>query len=525
MVKKNVLTPVLAGVLGVTVAGSGVLYVLDNKDSGKTSDKDNITTDTAVKAKAGETAFARVQDKVQATAEKVEKAFNGELDFAYNGKAEISFGPAVTKDFGVQVKPITIEAKTRQKSGMSEADITAAYDSKTLATLNFIADSANKKVYIKIPELSSAYLTATEDDITKLLDQSGNLRYSLTGTKYGSGNITTMFSNPLGNPNMDKLKEMIDQIDMDALLKDLEEYVDIIKEKIPEGTDKGTVSGDINGNSYNYTVKSVNITGKVISDVTSAVSEKLKNDQTMKDSFTKMGVNVDQYTQMIDSLSKSMTKSKDLNENADKTLFTVDVFYLGDDPTGVEVDFGGTSKFKMISLNSKDVLGIDLSLSSNGKEQMSVKGAFKNENNTINGDFKIVSQKGNTASEFAISVNDLKEQGDLFSGSIKAEVKGGPGISVDSASTADKLDITLKLSENSEEAVTVKLTGEKTDATDVSLPTGDAFNLDEAGLKKYIDTFDKAKFEKTVKDALGDELWNKLQSRKTVSSSGADDWD
>ena len=77
MVKKNVLTPVLAGVLGVTVAGSGVLYVLDNKDGGKTSDKDNITTDTAVKAKAGETAFARVQDKVQATAEKVEKAFNG----------------------------------------------------------------------------------------------------------------------------------------------------------------------------------------------------------------------------------------------------------------------------------------------------------------------------------------------------------------------------------------------------------------------------------------------------------------
>lgn len=516
MVKKNVLTPVLAGVLGVTVAGSGVLYVLDNKDS-KDAEKDakDGVTDTVDGVKVGETAFARVQDKVEATAEKVERAIKGELDFAYNGKAEITFGPAVTDNFGVALKPITIEAKTRQKAGMSEADISAAYDSKTLATLNFIADSNNKKIYIKVPELSGAYLTATEDELRKLLDSSGNMMNQFR-TVNTSGTATAMASAPMQGMDPEKLKEMLDQIDVDALLKDLEEYVDVVKSKIPEGTDKGTISGDINGNSYNYTVKSVNITGKVISDIASAVGDKLKDDQTMKDTFTKMGMDVNQYSQMIDTMSKSMSQSKDVQENADKTVFTVDVFYLGDDPTGIELDMGGSGKVKMVALNSKDVLGLDFSAVSNGKEALSAKGAFKNDGGTINGDFKIVANaSGDTSSEINLSVKDLKEQGEMFSGSINAEFKSNKesvGFAVDSASTADKLDVTFKMTQDSKEGFTVKLTGQKTDATDVELPTGDAYQLDEQGLKKYMETVDENKLKERIKDALGDELWNKFNS-------------
>lgn len=524
MVKKNVLTPVLAGVLGVTVAGSGVLYVLDNKDGNKSSDK-GTDTETSVKAKAGETAFARVQDKVEATAEKVEKAFKGELDFAYNGKAEITFGPAVTKEFGTEIKPITIEAKTRQKGGMSEADLSAAYDSKVLATLNFIADSNNNKIYIKVPELSGAYLTATEEEFKKLLDQSGNLQNVLTSTRYGSGNATALTSSGLQTPDMNKLKAAVDQIDVDALLKDLEEYVDIIKDKIPEGKDNGKVEGDINGNSYSYTVKTVEVTGKVISDVASAVAEKLKTDDSMKDTFAQMGVNAEQYTQLMTSMAQSMTGSKDLQENQDKVMFTVDVFYNGDDPSGFQLDVGGKTTIKMVSINTKDVLGIDLSAVSNGKEAVSVKGAFKSENETVNGDLTLKANvAGNNSNEIKLTVKDLKEAGDFFSGSIDLDItsnSGKSGLSLNSASTADKLDITFKMTKDSQDGCTVKLTGEKTDATDVSLPTGDSFNLDEDGLKKYIETIDKDKFEKTVKDALGEELWNKFQSNTNHSN----DWD
>ena len=46
MVKKNVLTPVLAGVLGLSIVGSGVGYYMVNKDGGNGADKGKSKSST-----------------------------------------------------------------------------------------------------------------------------------------------------------------------------------------------------------------------------------------------------------------------------------------------------------------------------------------------------------------------------------------------------------------------------------------------------------------------------------------------
>lgn len=503
MVKKNVLTPVLAGVLGVTVAGSGVLYLLDNKSADTSDDKNGSGT----KDKVGETAFSRVQDKVESTAEKVEQAIKGELDFAYNGKAEITFGPAVTKELDFMPKPVAIEAKTKQKGGLSEAEFSASYDSKTIATLNFIADSKNDKIYIRIPELSSAYLTATQAELEKLLESSQELMDMVPG------NMTALSISAAQDPNMDQLMELLEQIDMDALLEDLEQYVDLVTEKIPEAKDSGTIEGDINGNSYSYTVQSVNITGQVIVDMIDAAAEKAKGDKVLKDTFEKLGVGAS-YDQLISSLSTSIKQSS-AQSDLSTTLFTVDIYYDGDDPTGIKFDMPGQASIKMVAINTSDVLGIDLSAVSEGNEVLSLKGAFKNENDVINGDITLSANdtEDDDIAEFKLSVKDLKEQGDMFSGSIKAEIKSDTesvAFTLDSASTADKLDLTFKLLADDQEGITVKLTGEKTDASDISLPSGEAYPIDENGIKSYMSSIDQNKFMDNLRSALGDELYNMM---------------
>ncbi len=70
MVKNKVLTPVLAGVLGLSIVGSGLGYYFVNKDSndGKTE--------------GGKAKLTQVADNINNTLGTAEKAIKGELDLA-----------------------------------------------------------------------------------------------------------------------------------------------------------------------------------------------------------------------------------------------------------------------------------------------------------------------------------------------------------------------------------------------------------------------------------------------------------
>ncbi|MBR1392344.1 MAG: hypothetical protein IJ561_00750 [Ruminococcus sp.] len=504
MVKRNVLTPVLSGVLAVTVAGSGALYVLDKKDGNDSTDEKN---------KSEQSTLERVADRVEATADLVEKAIKGELDFSYNSKVELQFGKYLTDQLGAELKPISLEAKTKQKAGKSEADIIAAYDSNALATLNIVVDNEAGVLYVKVPELSDGYLTTTADDMQKIID-------SYTQSMQQSYNQALAEA----DVDMDELQKMLEEIDIDAIFTDLEEYVQTVKDAIPEGTENGTLDGDINGYGYSYTVKTLDVTGQVVIDIANSVVDKAKNDTLLKDYAAKAGVSEADYNKMIDEMS---TQFKNVDESqASQKFFSVDVYYLDDTPYGFGLDMGEQGVIKMVAIDDGSVIGIDLAADMRG-ESMSVKGAFENKNDTINGSITAtMTAEGQEQFRGVLTADNVTEQGELFSGTVKAEVTadGKTGsLTLASNSTEDKVDVKLSVDFDGNNIVTVAVTGESTDASDITVPTGTAYKLDEEGLKAYMEACDTDKFLQHVQDTLGTELTEKLMNNRGYDDD--DDYD
>ena len=199
MVKNKVLTPVLAGVLGLSIVGSGLGYYFVNKDSndGKTE--------------GGKAKLTQVADNINNTLGTAEKAIKGELDFAYNATATVSFGEGFTEQAGVSLQPISVTTVTKQKGSNTAADVSLTYGGNNLVSANAVYSRDNKSAYVQIPELSDAYLMVNVDS---LKDKVGS-ELSSQGI-----DLDSLFDSAEG-ADVD--------FDTDALEKDLEEYKKVME--------------------------------------------------------------------------------------------------------------------------------------------------------------------------------------------------------------------------------------------------------------------------------------------------------
>ena len=496
MVKSNILTPVLSGVLAVTVAGSGVLYYLDNKDS-KDSKKSDGSSNNAVE---------RLTDKVSAAAEKAEKAVKGELDFSYDAKIDLEFGKVLTDKMGFDLKPISLETKTMQKDEKSEADLSVSYDSKSIASLNLFADNEAGIMYLKCPELSDAYLTVSKADLENLLAKAGKGASAL-----GIG-TTAMLGAPKPEADYSKIMDMMKDIDFSALEEDFKGYIDAIKDAIPEGESKDNIEGDINGYSYSYEVKTIDVTGQVVLDVLDAVVDKAKNDTLLKDQLVKSGISEQQYDQLINQLSSSVGNMPDAQKN--QKIMSVDMYYNDGEEVGFDLNLSGMGQIKLIAINSEDVFAIDLNANIAGNSSAALKGAFNCAYDQINGSMNFnFTQGGKQIVNADVTADKLTSVGENVAGSFKVNVTSDNqnfALAFDSASTEDKMDYSVNFDVNGDNALKVSLKGEKTDATDITIPSGTTFKLDEQGVKDYMASCNVDAFLNHVKEAVGDELFNKF---------------
>ncbi|WP_124101104.1 DUF6583 family protein [Ruminococcus sp. Marseille-P6503] len=507
MLKKSFLTPVLSGVLAVAVVGSGVLYYFDRSgDKGKNNEK------------SGENGISRVSDNIGETIDIAGKALKGELDFSYAADAELKFGEGITNDIGYEIKPIGISTATKQKGKKTAADMSFKYDSKNLMSLNTVIDNETQTVYIKCPELSDSYLSASADDIDDLMAESGISMDDYT-LESATGSLTAM---SVGSASA-SLLDVLDEVDYEALTADLEEYCKLIEENCPEGKENGSVSGDINGNAYDYSVKTYEITGQVVYDMVVDMTEKAKSDEFLKNLFVKMGVSESDYDAAVGSIAPSM-ESVDMDE----VLLSVDVYFDGDNAVGFATSVDDELDVKMISIETDEVYAVDMNFTADG-EGFTLKGAAKEQDGKVNGKFDL-NVSGSEEMGMSLTMTDIQAQGELFSGSIKCELsyseeaflidgKGyddeagvsySPSIELISNSTADKLDLTLNVEEGGKNYFTMTVTGQETDASDITVPSDNIFSLDEAGLESYAATCKTDEFLAGIKEALGDELYNEI---------------
>ena len=527
MIKNKVLTPVLAGVLGVSVVGSGVGYYLVNKDSDKAV-KPEQTMDTM------KMSLTQVEQTMTDNVTDVEKAVKGELDYAYDSSLKITFGEGITtfgKNAGAKqsVKPVQIDTKVKQKGQNSQADITAKYNDATLISLETIYARDKNAAYFRIPELSSAYITATEADLKKTFEDYAKKMQSRTGA--GSAQKDLNISKDLDLKNFGIKTPELKSIDSAKLEKSLKEYYELFKSKLPAKKDNGTVSGDINGNAYNYKVVTYTITGKQMQDALNAVLDKMAGDADLKKLFDdQMAASkaaarskIKSYADFIAQLKKETAIN---SENANKTA-AIDVYYDGEEIVGGAVKYDNKSIAKAVLINKDTVNAIDIAVTdNNGKELFKANGASKLTDGTISGTYTISANAANkTALNGTITLDKVVLKDDYFNGTVAISFNapgktGGAqsfGAKITGNCTKDKKDIKFTIDTNGKNLMTVDFKQNKTEATDVALPTEKVFTTSQ--LDQYKATCDIEGFKENINNALGTNVFSLFDNFGKLGSS------
>lgn len=527
MIKNKVLTPVLAGVLGVSVVGSGIGYYLVNKDGDKTL-KPEQTMDTM------KLSLTQVEQTVNDNVTDVEKAVKGELDYAYDSSLKITFGEGMTtggltmNTNGKQsIKPIEIDTKVKQKGQNSQADITAKYNDATLVTLETIYARDKNAAYFRIPELSSAYITATEEDLKKTFEEYANKAQTRRGTTIPDAQTDTK----LDLKNFGVQTPELKAIDSAKLEKSLKEYFELFKSKLPAKKDNGTVSGDINGNAYNYKVVTYTVTGKQMQEALNAVLDKMAGDADLKKMFddqmaankNKVDSEIKSYADLIAKLKKETAiKEQDANKTA-----SFDVYYDGEEIVGGAINYDNKSLAKAVLVSKQDVNAIDVAISdNNGKQLLTVKGSSKLTDGTISGSYSINANADNNAAfNGTLTLDKVVIKDDYFSGTVSLSFnstsKTGKAqaftVKISGNCTKDKKDLKFSVDTNGKNMMTVEFKQNKTEATDVAVPTQNVFTTSQ--LEQYKATCDFDNFKENINNALGTNVFSIFDSFGKIGNS------
>jgi len=521
MVKKNVLTPVLAGVLGVAVVGSGVGYFVLNKNADK-NEKTKSNSSVVVSPK-----LSVMADNITNTLDRAAGIAKGEVDYAYEGSFNISFGPALTKEMPTAPKDFGMTVSSKQKDGNESGDIVLTYGGEKVVTVNQIYSRENSEdMYVRVPELSEAYIKVNKAEAEDYLKESVGMdlsQYAQTAENF--------------------------DFDTEAFEADLKEYEKVFKDNFPEAKEEGKKSGDIDGISYEYTSKSYDLTAADGQKVATAILEKAKGDENFKKLYDQ---SMEAANQQMAKYGDSSSSAPSYEEAIDKMLEEVKGEIDSEKTVVLETYEKGEGEFagftikpadeegelKLITVSNDDAEGLDMSFDSGDGSTVTAYGALKSENDVVNGSYTVSAvEDGKETIKVVYTMSDMKNVGDNFAGTIRLDISssedGEPEsdwMEIKSDSTADDVNVTFEFGLAGENAFTMTMTSKKTEASDVDKISSDAkvYNaLNEEEMNEYLSTCDTEGFMTKLKDTLGDEMYNDLMgsSSSSYSSSQYDDDD
>lgn len=516
MAKASILTPVLAGVLGVSVIGSGVAYYNVYVKNADKDAKDGKKKDTAIALSVDEAA-----ENIEAQIGKAQKIAKGEFDEGYKGT--LTYTPPTGGELGqMGLKTVTIGAEAKQKDKMSGMDYTMAYDSTNLLTVNIVYDNGSETAYVKIPELSDAYLYGTTKEIESWAnDNMGNPLNSLMTPKYGGGTDYSDFTiedsaytsagtlSAIGTAASDSTPDLsaLQDIDFAALFDDLATYVDTVKENAPAAEDADDYTVTSGSESVTLTTKRYTVTQSDAKKVVDAIAEKGKADATLTDLFTKMGMS----SEDIDGFWGSLTDEVSGTSETDETVI-IDVYYNGDEVQGFKAaptENDENEQIYYVAASDKDKLIFECNIDADG-EKIEGSGLVTMKDDALDGSLSMKSDEF----DFTITFDKLTASEDTVKG--KMSIDGGTddqkvNINYDFDCEGNDSDITITGSVGGEDIGTVNITSTQTDASDISVPTGTGYNLaNEQELQSFIESCDVEGWMNTVKGAVGDEIYNQI---------------
>lgn len=507
MCKKDVIAKLLSGVFAATVAFSGVSTVA-SLDADAAFGIDYQLLSKLDSAMGGLGDIEAIMDE------------NSEIAYKVNMNMK-------TSDDEIKLKPVDVSALIKQKDRKTAADINVKYDSENAVTLNTVYDYDTDTTYLRIPELNDAYLSAKGEEAFMFLnlidmfsapddyyddyydededyneDDSDDEDYEDDYVTYPDFDIENIIKN-------------IDNIDFELLEKDINEYLDIIETKLT-GADGENVSVKMGERDFTLATKVYNITGQDFQNAVNAVADKLRNDSLLKDLFVQLGGEEENYSKMIDEI---ITEVNDMRPSELTEKFVVTV-YMND---GTIVGVGTAddeSESRDIIIADDTFIGVDSYVKDDYSTEIT-NGAVTVEDNKINGSFedKMVFDDDTYYSE-KTTFDNVVIGNDVLSGKIIIDTednsyddgevyKSSSVITFDCNS--DKLNLLYVTTEDGKEVMSLTLTGEKVEITDIEIPTEKVYSIgNQEDFAAYVESADFEGFMTNLKNVLGDELFEEL---------------
>ncbi len=532
MMKKSFLTPVLSGVLALTVVGSGAAYYFEFvKDSGdgkaKTADESSqsgaVTIDEAAK-------------NIEAQLNKAQQLAKGEYNGAYTAQVTYKPSQSVSDTVGLStpLSDVSVSVEAKQKDKMTSVNYGFNYGANSVISANMVIDNANETAYFQIPEFSDAYLTGNADDLAALVQEYASA--AGTGTVFdedyssydfddydsddsyeASSYTADMMASPaagLSDLNVDALSD----IDFDALLTDLETYGDTIKENAPEATDGADKTGEIDGKSYTLTTKTYTITKEDGKKIAQAVADKAKADETLKGAMTSAGLSEDDYNSMWDGLLTSI-------DEGDDSALTFDVYYNGDEVQGFKAE-GGDDSYQIVNYSTDKQMILDWKFTSDGTDEFVAAGAVDIDGDTINGSVKMTMNDSDETTNVTATYDNLTAGEDSLTGKITINVTdSSDNISMvyNFNNSGTNIDTNIALSANDTDLGTIAITAQETDASDITVPSGTMYNIsDDDQLDQYVSSMNGDAWLESLKTTLGEELYNLIFNAQIAGTDNND---
>ncbi len=434
--------------------------------------------------------------------------FSGKADKASKSNAVIEFKKGITDALGAEVKPLSMTYDTKLKRNKAGTDISVAYDGKDLVSLNGVYDNDAKTVYIKVPELSDAYLSASSKDLNVLKEDIISKGMGVSGIE----NFKI--------PDLKKLTEF-KAVDYEDILND---YINAAADKLPKSSNEEKFEGAIESVEYKYILKTYSITEDNIKKLVESLFDKLKNDDKIKEYAVDIlgsayDITDENYATKIDEAKDILLKELDLKSGN----VEIGLIYNGDNIVGIKY-----GDIVFLSVDRNDAYAISIGGKGINYSFTAVKDGEKLD---IECEVTVNSLNEN-ANDFSLTekINDYevvdKENG-LSNGSTEVEaVFGDKKIKIVGTDKAEKskLNTEMDVSVNDVEYAAISVTSEITNASDITIPKGTVYTLDQ--IEKYQSSMKLDRLLANFKTVLGKDLtaaFSKLSESFLASKMGGAD--
>lgn len=495
--------------------------------------------DKPVKAESiGESASAAL-NTVGNTASNIYDMITGQTDKAYSGQVKLSIGKPLAEELGLDnIKDIIFTSDVKAKNGNIETVFGLTYGKDEIISADMIRDDKTGNVYVGVEQLSPGYLMVSGETLDAYLSEMADDMFDISLDLTGHEGTVTEENFEFPEISDEEIEEW------------LKPYEQAIKDNIPKGKDKDKVSGEIDGVKYSLDVKSYTITGRDAANVLIPVLKQLKQDENILSLIEAYGategLEISDFKDEVDELIDELENGTDA-DYADTLDFNV--YYQDGNIAGIsykEIEDDDWARRE----RGYEMLWYATETEMCGKYEMTSRGDYKDypedsfsRTNTVTCSAKI--DNGATDVALKIEATDsyddspvkmsfviddfqiVDEDSGAFTGTVTfsySEDDHNLTVTMESKSSSSKLDLSADLKIDGEKYLSVSVTGKETKASDVKIPSKNVYDVnDEAQLEAYGATVDTEKFQKNLKDALGDELYNYLFVGS--SSSYYDDWD